>query len=124
MYVYHIHCVPTIQVKKVIVVVDAITNGMWAIMWLVAFIYLANEWRKTSFKNNLPSSRSNCANSGLAFSFFAIFIWVSGTSVASSSGWEIVSDSHAPMLALASYRIVCILCTAFSQLILEYQAYI
>ena len=62
------------QVKKVIVVVDAITNGFWGFMWFVCFCFTANERRLT---NILNTPIRNCANSGVAFSFFNIFVFVS-----------------------------------------------
>ena len=65
------------QVKKVILIVDAAANGLWGFMWFVAFVYLADQWRKTEGKDNFSTSTYNCANSGVAFSFFSIFIWVS-----------------------------------------------
>ena len=62
-----------VQVKKVILVVDAVANGLWTFMWFVAFVYLTDQWRKTSVKD---ASSRNCGNSGVAFSFFCMFIWV------------------------------------------------
>ena len=60
-----------------ILIVDAAANGLWGFMWFVAFVYLADQWRKTEGKDNLSTSTYNCANSGVAFSFFSVFIWVS-----------------------------------------------
>ncbi|CAI8020783.1 Synaptogyrin-1 [Geodia barretti] len=62
-----------VMVKKVILVVDAVANGLWTFMWFVAFVYLTDQWRKTSVKD---ASSRNCGNSGVAFSFFCMFIWV------------------------------------------------
>ena len=55
---------------------DAAANGLWTFMWFVAFVYLADQWRKTPYKDNFPPANRNCANSGVAFSFFCMFIWV------------------------------------------------
>ena len=68
-----------LQIKKVVIIVDAAANAMWTFMWFVAFVYLANEWRKQGGKSSFPTSVRNCANSGVAFSFFNIFIWVRTT---------------------------------------------
>lgn len=64
-----------VLMKKVIIIVDAVASGMWAFMWFVAFVYIADQWRQKSNKNDIPTARYNCANSGVAFSFFSIFIW-------------------------------------------------
>ena len=66
------------QLKKVIILVDTGINGLWAFMWFVAFVYTADEWRKTSSdrRNSLGSKTINCGNSGVVFSFFCVFIWV------------------------------------------------
>ena len=63
------------QAKKAIIVIDAVANGLWAFLWFVAFAYLADQWRRTP-KNGIGTANYNCANSGVAFSFFSIFIWV------------------------------------------------
>ena len=69
------------QVKKVILLVDAVTNGLWAFMWFVCFCFTANQLASNSgslktIVENVPSV-INCARSGIAFSFFCILIWVS-----------------------------------------------
>ena len=74
-----------IQVKQVMVIVDAVTSGLWGFMWFVAFVYSADQWRKADFKSNLSSSTVNCANSGVAFSFFSIFVWVRAGGMRSTS---------------------------------------
>ena len=62
------------QIKKVLVLVDAIANGLWGFMWFVCFCYTADQRRRITF---LGSALTNCANSGVAFSFFSIIIFVS-----------------------------------------------
>ena len=64
------------QIKKVLVLVDAIANGLWGFMWFVCFCYTADQWRRMP-KNGFPSSIVNCGNSGVAFSFFSIIVFVS-----------------------------------------------
>ena len=69
------------QVKKVILLVDAVTNGLWAFMWFVCFCFTANQLASNSgnlkiIVDGIPSI-INCARSGVAFSFFSILIWVS-----------------------------------------------
>ena len=66
-----------LQVKKVILLVDAVTNGIWAFMWFVCFCYTADQLRNNVIQN-LPTGAYNCAGAGIAFSFFCILIWVSG----------------------------------------------
>ena len=69
----HVH----VQVKKVVIIVDAAANGLWAFLWFVAFAYLADQWRRTDKTDFVISTPvTNCARSGVAFSFFSIFIWV------------------------------------------------
>ena len=64
------------QVKKVLVLVDAIANGLWGFMWFVCFCYAADQWRRTP-KSISSVSVINCGNSGVAFSFFSIIVFVS-----------------------------------------------
>ena len=65
-----------LQMKKLLLVVDIAVNGLWAFMWFVAFIYTADQWRKAD-RTYIVSSVTNCANSGVAFSFFSTLLWVS-----------------------------------------------
>ena len=60
--------------KKVIIAVDVMANGVCALVWFVAFVYITIEWSKVT-KSGIATSNFNCANSGVAFSFFSVFIW-------------------------------------------------
>ncbi len=60
-----------------ILIVDAATNGLWAFMWFVAFVYATDKWRTTDGKSNISDASANCARAAIAFSFFCILIWVS-----------------------------------------------
>jgi hypothetical protein len=71
MYIVHVW-----QIKKVLVLVDAIANGLWGFMWFVCFCYAADQWRRTPKDGDAPSM-VNCGNSGVAFSFFSIIVFVS-----------------------------------------------
>ena len=64
------------QVKKVIIVVDATTNGIWAFMWFVAFCFAADQWRRQDHKSFFTDAATNCARAGIAFAFFCFLIWV------------------------------------------------
>ena len=63
-----------ITMKKLLLVIDIAVNGLWSFMWFVTFIYTADQWRKTN--NRFSTSSTNCANSGVAFSFFSILLWI------------------------------------------------
>ncbi|KAL5473564.1 hypothetical protein EMCRGX_G028057 [Ephydatia muelleri] len=63
-----------VTMKKLLLVVDIAVNGLWAFMWFVAFIYTADQWRKTGSISD--TSITNCANSGVAFSFFSTLLWI------------------------------------------------
>ena len=61
-----------------ILLVDAVTNGLWAFMWFVCFCFTTNQLTiNPTYPPLAFDSVRNCANSGAAFSFFCIFIWVS-----------------------------------------------
>ncbi len=61
----------------VVIIVDIAVNGFWAFMWFVTFCFTADQNRKTPDKELFSTSERNCANAGVAFSFFAIILWVS-----------------------------------------------
>jgi len=63
-----------IVVKKVILLVDAVTNGIWAFMWFVCFCYTADQMRNNRL--TLTGGALGCANAGIAFSFFCILLWI------------------------------------------------
>ena len=71
-----LHNISYLQMKKLLLVIDIAVNGLWSFMWFVTFIYTADQWRKTN-RNGFSTSSTNCANSGVAFSFFSILLWVS-----------------------------------------------
>lgn len=62
----------SLQMKKVILLVDIVANAFWGFMWFVCFCFTANQLRQTG----IPAVQ-NCANSGVAFSFFSVLAWVS-----------------------------------------------
>ncbi len=66
----------SLQIKKVIVLVDIVANAFWGFMWFVCFCFTADQLRQSG---NLitTSAERNCANSGVAFSFFSVLAWVS-----------------------------------------------
>ena len=59
-------------------VADGATNGMCALLWFVAFVFISDQWRKTDTVGMVvPASVNNCANAGVAFSFLCSVLWVS-----------------------------------------------
>ena len=62
-----------VQVKLALCLGDAIIAGFWGFMWFVCFCFTAD---KKSSSNVLNSAALNCVNSGIAFSFFSILVWV------------------------------------------------
>ena len=55
---------------------DIAVSGLWEFMWFVAFCFTADQLRKRNGPA-LSTPARNCANSGVAFSFFSLFAWVS-----------------------------------------------
>ena len=66
---------PTLQLKMIIIGVDIAVNALWAFMWFVNFSYTTDQ-RRRGFISTDGAIR-NCANAGIAFSFFSIILWVS-----------------------------------------------
>ena len=65
------------QVKQAIILVDSVTNGLWAFMWFVCFCYASDQLRQQNNAGRLPRGAiANCARSIVAFSFFNIVLWV------------------------------------------------
>lgn len=68
-----------------IVLVDAATNSLWAVMWLAIAIFMAYRLGTTLDALNIliesgvgDSGVRNCEWTAVAFSFFCVLIWVSG----------------------------------------------
>lgn len=61
------------QWKVAMAVVDVAVFWLLAIVWFVTFCYIADQNRKTPF--SFVSTR-NCANTGVAFSFFSVMVSV------------------------------------------------
>ena len=60
---------------------DSAAFGTYALLWFITFVYMAAEWGEvTSTERNLVSDkggRVSTIQAAIAFSFFAILIWVS-----------------------------------------------
>ena len=66
-----------LQLKMLIIGVDIAVNAFWAFMWFVNFCYTADQRRRTNGDIIERTAIKNCANAGIAFSFFSIILWVS-----------------------------------------------
>ncbi len=52
--------------------------GVWTFLWFVCFCLLANQWGRSHDVRGIPM---DAARATVAFSFFSIATWVSGTAV-------------------------------------------
>ncbi|OCT61721.1 hypothetical protein XELAEV_18047750mg [Xenopus laevis] len=46
--------------------------AVWTFLWFVSFCFLADQWRKTSYRVH---QGADAARAGIVFSFFSIFSW-------------------------------------------------
>ena len=63
-------------VRKWFVVADLAVSALWSFFSLVAFAYMADQWR-TNTKTNYQDKVVNSIRAAIAFSFFAIIGFVS-----------------------------------------------
>ena len=63
-------------VRKWFVVADLAVSALWSFFSLVAFAYMADQWR-TNTKTNYQDKIVNSIRAAIAFSFFAIIGFVS-----------------------------------------------
>lgn len=75
-FIFHLHCVLLYKVKLALNLADAIICGFWGFMWFVCFCFTADQRRKVVSHEAIGDSAIDCANAGIAFSFFSIIVWV------------------------------------------------
>ena len=78
-YFCHVVLIP-FQLRKILLIVDSAAFGTYALLWFITFVYMAAEWGEVSSaeKDIVKSSggRVSTIQAAIAFSFFAILIWV------------------------------------------------
>eukprot|EP00042_Codosiga_hollandica_P043773 m.420692 g.420692 ORF g.420692 m.420692 type:complete len:186 (+) comp56639_c0_seq1:49-606(+) len=64
--------------NKVVVIIDLIVSALLALLGLVAFGYLADQWRKTdsTYKSIMSTLNADAARAGIAFYFFSFLLWL------------------------------------------------
>lgn len=66
------------QLRRCLVVFEAVATALWTLLLLVAFGWAASEWRQMDNKpTGWTAANKNAGNSALAFTFFSVLCWVS-----------------------------------------------
>jgi len=65
-----------------LLIIDAAAFGAYALLWFITFVYMAAEWGDVSSAekdliNDSEGGDTDTIQAAIAFSFFAILIWVS-----------------------------------------------
>lgn len=69
----------SIKTRKHYVIFDMAFSGLWAFFYFVAFIYMANSWRKTDDKFNYDKANIIGA---IVFAFLSILTWLGSVGLA------------------------------------------
>ena len=80
--IYDLFLVLLLQLRKVLLIVDSAAFGSYALLWFITFVYMAAEWGEvTDYEKDefvkVQGGKVSTIQAAIAFSFFAILIWVS-----------------------------------------------
>uniref|UniRef100_A0A8C0Q711 Synaptogyrin 1 n=2 Tax=Canis lupus familiaris TaxID=9615 RepID=A0A8C0Q711_CANLF len=74
--------ISSVKDRKKAVLSDIGVSAFWAFLWFVGFCFLANQWQVSKPKDNPMNEGTDAARAAITFSFFSIFTWISGVTLA------------------------------------------